>query len=89
MVRVGIRELKARLGAYLKKVQRGTTVVITDRGKPRYLLHRLDEEDAAAEKLAFLVARGAVRPGSGRLGKAKPIQAGGPPASELISEERG
>lgn len=30
---VGIRELKSRLSAYLKRVQRGTTITVTDRGR--------------------------------------------------------
>ena len=30
---VGVRELKANLSRYLKQVQRGTTVVVTDRGR--------------------------------------------------------
>jgi len=31
---VGARELKARLGRYLKIVRQGGTIVITDRGRP-------------------------------------------------------
>jgi prevent-host-death family protein len=31
---VGIRELKARLSAYLRQVKAGGTVIITDRGEP-------------------------------------------------------
>lgn len=31
---VGIRELKARLSAYVRQVKAGATVVITERGKP-------------------------------------------------------
>ena len=31
---VGIRELKTRLGSYLREVRRGRTIVITDRGEP-------------------------------------------------------
>jgi len=30
----GIRELKARLSAYLRRVKAGETLVITERGKP-------------------------------------------------------
>ncbi|NPV09096.1 MAG: type II toxin-antitoxin system prevent-host-death family antitoxin [Anaerolineae bacterium] len=32
--RVGARELKARLGRYLRMVREGSSIVITDRGKP-------------------------------------------------------
>ncbi len=31
---VGVRELKARLSEYLRKVKAGRTVVITERGRP-------------------------------------------------------
>jgi len=31
---VGIRELKARLSAYLRLVRSGDSIIITDRGKP-------------------------------------------------------
>ncbi len=31
---VGIRELKARLSSYLQQVKAGSTLVITERGKP-------------------------------------------------------
>ena len=31
---VGIRELKARLGMYMRQVKGGTILVITERGKP-------------------------------------------------------
>jgi len=33
-VTVGVRELKAQLSHFLRQVQDGTTVVITERGKP-------------------------------------------------------
>jgi len=32
--RIGIRELKARLSAYLKNVKKGETIVITEHGQP-------------------------------------------------------
>ncbi|KPK08007.1 MAG: hypothetical protein AMJ56_12380 [Anaerolineae bacterium SG8_19] len=31
---IGIRELKARLSTYLRRVRAGETIIITDRGKP-------------------------------------------------------
>jgi prevent-host-death family protein len=33
-VTVGVRELKTRLSAYVRAVTAGTTVIITERGKP-------------------------------------------------------
>ena len=32
--KAGIKELKARLSAYLRQVKAGETIIITDRGKP-------------------------------------------------------
>ncbi len=43
---VGVRELKARLSAYLAIVQQGAEVVVTDRGRP---VARLVPVDAGAE----------------------------------------
>ena len=34
MKRIGARELKTRLGTYLRLVQEGLTIVVTDRGEP-------------------------------------------------------
>ena len=31
---VGSRELKTRLGSYLRQVQKGTTLIVTERGRP-------------------------------------------------------
>jgi len=31
---VGSRELKVRLGAYVRRVRQGQTLIITDRGEP-------------------------------------------------------
>lgn len=33
-ITIGIRELKTRLGTYIRRVRAGETVIITDRGKP-------------------------------------------------------
>ena len=33
-ISVGIREFKARLGQYVQQVKSGSTIIITERGKP-------------------------------------------------------
>lgn len=61
MQTVGVRELKNRLTYYLGEVKSGENVVVTDRGVPVAVLHRLDkiEDDAGVEeRLASLAARG-------------------------------
>jgi len=60
---VGVRELKNRLTHYLDAARNGDNVVVTDRGKPVAILHRLDdiEENAGAEeRLAALAATGQI-----------------------------
>ncbi len=64
MQTVGVRELKNRLTHYLAEVKQGENVVVTDRGKPVAIMHRLDkiEENAGLdERLAALAAQGHVR----------------------------
>ena len=55
---VGSRELKTRLGTYLGMVQRGRTVIVTDRGKPVAELKPIAcgeaSEDDKIEKLIVL-----------------------------------
>jgi prevent-host-death family protein len=56
---VGIRDLKARLSEYLRQVRQGTTVIITDHGRPVGRLTPVDqplEEQIMALQNAGLVA---------------------------------
>jgi prevent-host-death family protein len=50
MKTVGSRELKTRLGQYLRLVRNGATIVITDRGRPVAELRpiELDNDDSEA-----------------------------------------
>ncbi len=58
---VGSRELKTRLGTYLKHVRDGRTFVVTDRGEPIAELRPLDRKaDLVSTKLARLRALGTV-----------------------------
>jgi prevent-host-death family protein len=42
-LRVGVRELKARLSEYLRQVSQGKTVIITDHGRPVGRLSPVDQ----------------------------------------------
>jgi prevent-host-death family protein len=42
-VRVGVRDLKARLSKYLRQVSQGQTVIITDHGRPVGRLSPIDQ----------------------------------------------
>lgn len=86
MIEVGVRELKNKLSGYLRRVERGETLVVTARGKPiaRILPAGIPED------LAPLVAEGKItwhtktyEPVRRRI-KMKP----GPPLSDYISEDR-
>jgi prevent-host-death family protein len=86
---VGSRELKTRLGAYLRRVREGATLVITDRGEPvaeLKPLRRRGDENVALERLQVLgtVTRQEDRP----LGPFRPVRSRGSPVSEAILEDR-
>lgn len=58
-LRVGVRDLKARLSEYLRRVSQGQTVIITDHGRPVGRLSPVDqplEERLKALQDAGLVA---------------------------------
>ena len=65
---VGSRELKARLGTYLRRVREGETLVITSRGEPIAKLQTIVEPgDTQVEaRIKRLIARGALSRGAER-----------------------
>ena len=91
---VSIRKMKTRLSKYLKLVQAGKDVVITDRGKPvaRLTLVEPTAEDDEAEAIRRINALPWVRPGKG--GKVKgdkhpiPWKTGEKMLSDMILEDR-
>jgi prevent-host-death family protein len=89
---VGSRELKNRLGRYLKMVGRGETFIITDRGKPVARISPPDPKEEEApdleEILRQLEAEGHLRRGTGRFRRFKPIRIKGKPLSKMILEDR-
>jgi prevent-host-death family protein len=83
---VGSRELKARLGAYLRIVRSGKTLIITDRGEPVAELRPLEE--AFDRKLERLRAAGRIGGGSGLVQPFEPIRIEGASVSSAILEDR-
>ena len=88
-MRVGTRELKTRLGGYLRHVRAGYRLIITDRGEPVAELRPLEEvqtEDAALDRLRAVgtVTRLEARP----LASFRPIDASGSQLSLAIVEDR-
>jgi len=96
MVTVGSKELKNRLGKYLKLVREGETIQITDRGTPvgHITPVALSTRDSA-EEAAFrrLMALGVLTPGTGILPSLrngfKPVRLKpGKSTTEMIAEDR-
>lgn len=48
---VGVRDLRANLSRYLAEVARGTSLVVTDRGRPVARLVALDQEPPGLQRL--------------------------------------
>jgi prevent-host-death family protein len=86
---VGTRELKTRLGGYLRRVREGRTLVITDRGRPIAEvrpLSRAGTEEAALDRLR---AAGAVtRLDSRPLADFRPARSSGRPLAQAVVEDR-
>ncbi len=92
MISVGIRQLKNGLTRYLRLVDQGQILVVTNRTRAVAILKKPDLSLASSpeEKLAALVAEGkllpAAHPGSFR--PFKPVAVKGKPVSKTILEDR-
>ncbi|MEM1182533.1 MAG: type II toxin-antitoxin system prevent-host-death family antitoxin [Acidobacteriota bacterium] len=89
---VGSRELKTRLGTYLRLVREGMTLIITDRGRPVAELRPLTERDDLLHyRLYDLAAQGVIGSEvSSRqsLDHFEPIRSRGAAASDAVLEDR-
>jgi prevent-host-death family protein len=85
---VGIRELKANLSAYLRRVQAGQRVTVTDRG--RAIAALVPAEPAPALEWAHaMVAKGQARWTGGKpIGLKTRVRARGTPTSRMVLEDR-
>lgn len=91
MVRtIGSRELKNRLGTYLRWVRDGATLVVTDRGRPVAELRPLSSETSSLEqRLEALAARGNLTlPTRSELPAFEALDLGGSPLSATLLEDR-
>jgi prevent-host-death family protein len=86
---VGARELKVRLGTYLRRVRRGHRIVVTDRGQPVAELRPIGGEAGVQSILVDLEARGIVaRPSRKRLTRFRPIESRDGSLSTAVLEDR-
>jgi prevent-host-death family protein len=92
--RVGVRELRQNLSVYLRRVEAGETLEVTEHGRPvAVLAPRRPDRASIVERL---VAEGRAAPATGdllELGPPPTAPAGGPSATEVLlrmrDEERG
>ena len=87
---VGARELKTRLGTYLRRVRAGETLIITDRGEPAAELRPIQHSgDSLESRLRQVEAEGLITRANGRpLPPFKPPRSKGTPASQTLIEAR-
>jgi len=85
---VNIRELKAHLSKYLRKVKEGHTILITDRGKP--IGRIIPEREPLEERLARIVAAGLAEWSGKQLQPRQPTLSNQSEIliSDLVSEQR-
>jgi antitoxin (DNA-binding transcriptional repressor) of toxin-antitoxin stability system len=97
MKTVGLRELKNRLGVYMRHVRRGEIVAITDRGQVVAELSPPRSKDDPASALDAMARRGEATLGR-KLTKRervalytapRPVLHGGVASSDLLDAERG
>jgi prevent-host-death family protein len=86
---IGVRELKTRLGTYLRRVRTGRTIVVTDRGEPVAELRPLPAGDAVPAALLELSHAHAVTlPVRAAMVAFRPIRSRGGSLSEALIENR-
>lgn len=85
---VGVRDLKARLSAYLRQVKAGRTIVITEHGEP---IGRLSPVGLSLEaRLQAMVEAGQATWSGKKLGRVAPVARvrGKRTVAELVVEDR-
>ncbi len=88
MQSVGVRELKANLSRYLKRVKSGESIVVTERKKEVAVILP-SASDSHEEKVLELIQRGLVHWSGGKpKGRAPRIVSKGQSVSEAVLEDR-
>ena len=86
---VGARELKTRLGTYLRHVREGRTLLVTDRGEPVAELRPLQRNTGISAALLKLSSKRAVTlPIRKSMAAFRPIQNRGRALSDAVLEDR-
>jgi antitoxin (DNA-binding transcriptional repressor) of toxin-antitoxin stability system len=92
MISVGVRQLKNGLTRYLRLVDQGQALLVTNRNRVVAVLKKPDPNSARSleEKLAGLVAEGRLLPAAkpGPFKPFKPVSVKGKHVSKIIIEDR-
>ena len=92
MISVGVRQLKNGLTRYLRLVDQGHAVLVTNRNRAVAVVKKPDLSSAQTleEKIAVLVAEGRLLGAkkTGPFKPFKPVRVKGKPVSRLIIEDR-
>lgn len=89
MATVGVRELKAHLSQYLKRVGRGERIVVTERGRPVAVIGPA-AASVLTERLEAMLRSGMARWAGGKpRGSSRPVRLRqGPSVADAIVEDR-
>ena len=86
---VGARELKTRLGTYLRRVRAGRTLLVTDRGEPVAELRPLPRDTSVPAALLKLSSERAITlPVRKSMVAFRPIRSRGRALSDAVVEDR-
>jgi prevent-host-death family protein len=86
---VGARELKTRLGTYLRIVREGRRLLVTERGEPVAELRPVQADPSVPARLLTLSTKRSVTlPVRKSMAAFKPIQSRGRPLSDAVRENR-
>lgn len=90
MDRVSVRDLENLLSAYLRQVESGARVVVTDRGRPIAELGPVQPEDVSPDEALQKMADAGdvVAPRGKGFSRFRPVKIEGPPLSSTIADER-
>lgn len=89
MATVGIRELRNRLSLYLKQVEEGKRIEITNRGEVIAMLIPAKGGKKIDKELIALVEEGVVSWAGGKpQGASQPVKGRGRPLSQIVLEDR-
>ena len=88
METVGVRELKAQLSRHLRRVRRGTRLLVTERGRSIASLAPIEPADDVEWAQQFVADGGARWSGGKPTGARRPPTLTGTPAASIVLRDR-